>query len=311
MTRLVCTEFDEFADALPGVDGRYLLTGSAVCDWKLQVVELDGVTLMAGQDGAANLFQASCMPGVYSLFVPLETTSGVAVNGELLGSSCVSWLVPGSEFHMRAVGAQRWLAVIIADPHLGHPGAPDDAVLSRSSSTRSNRASPHAIAGLQDLSQRILQLEGSRTDVAMLIAIRDQLLHASLSVVRSMAGAVEERRGRPSLSRQSIVDRSVSLIETRLDQPIQLSDLSAAAGVSERTIRSVFREQFGVSPHHYIMMKRMHGIHSAIRSAASHDTVTDICGRFGIWDFGRFSRAYQQQFGLLPSRMLARSKQKR
>lgn len=310
MTHLVCTEFDEFAEALQGVDGRYLLTGSAVCDWQLQVVELHGVTLMAGQDGAANLFHASCLQGVYSLFVPLGATSSVIVNGELLGSSYVSWLVPGSEFHMRADGAQRWLAVMIAGAASGCSFVIDDAVVALSASTHSGRASSQAIARLRALAFRILQLEDGRLEAPAMTAARDQLLQASLSVLRSMTGAAEERRGRPSLPRQAVLDRAINLIDARMDQHIQLSDLSEAAGVSERTLRSMFHERFGVSPCHYVMMKRLHGIHSAIRTAAPHDTVSEICSRFGIWDFGRFARAYQQQFGLPPSRMLVLSKRK-
>lgn len=310
MPHLQCSDFDEFAQALRGVDGRYLLTGSTTCDWRLQVVELDGVTLMVGQDGAANLFHASCQAGVHSLFVPLESAGGVAVNGERLAPSNVSWLVPGSEFHMRAGGAQQWIAVMIEDAAPGAATVLDDAVLAMSACTHSGRALPQSIAHLRVLSSRLFQRQDGPLDERSTAVVRHQLLQATHSVVHSMHGTRQERRGRPSLSRQLIVDRAINAIDARLDQPIQLSELSKWAGVSERTIRSVFREQFGVSPHRYIAMRRMHGIHSAIRSAASQDTVSDICGRFGVWDFGRFARSYRQQFGVSPSSMLEMTKRK-
>lgn len=116
-----------------------------------------------------------------------------------------------------------------------------------------------------------------------------------------------ERRGRPMLSRQAILDRALDVIDNRLGQMIRLTDLCDATGVSVRTLNSVFRHRFGISPHQYIMSRRLHGIHAAIRSATPDDTVSDICGRFGVWDFGRFARAYQQEFGVPPSKMLARN----
>jgi len=43
---------------------------------------------------------------------------------------------------------------------------------------------------------------------------------------------------------------------------------------------------------------------AAIRRAAPGETLTDICARFGVWDFGRFARQYRECFGVLPSQSL-------
>lgn len=130
-------------------------------------------------------------------------------------------------------------------------------------------------------------------------------------VVHHEFSSGQERRGRPTLSRQAILDRALDHIENRLDRMIRLADLCEATGVSVRTLNSVFRHRFGISPHQYIMSRRLHGIHAAIRAATPDDTVSDICGRFGVWDFGRFARMYQQEFGLPPSKMLARNLERR
>ena len=48
MGRLICADFDEFEEALYGVEGHYVLRSRQQRDWRLRVVELDGVALMFG-----------------------------------------------------------------------------------------------------------------------------------------------------------------------------------------------------------------------------------------------------------------------
>ena len=88
-----------------------------------------------------------------------------------------------------------------------------------------------------------------------------------------------------------------------------MEDFCAAAGASERTLRNVFRECLGMSPHHYVMAHRLHAIRSAIRGAGPQDTVTTICSQFGVWDFGRLAKQYKAQFGELPSQSLQAGRQ--
>lgn len=305
MAGLVCREFDEFADALRGVDGRHLLTACATHAWKLQVVDLGNTSLMWGQDGAANLFHASCQPGIHSLFLPLMAGRGVMVNGSLMGEDCAAWLAPGAEFHMRARSAQQWLAVMMdADDVLARIARQGGALPAR---TRVGRASPDAIARLVGVSFRIIAMDRHPSGITQAAEVRDRLLDACIEVGRSLETGTDEPRGRPMLPREAIIGRAVELIDAQLDQIIRLSDLCEATGVSVRTLNSAFHDHLEMSPHQYIMVRRMHGIHAAIRNASPDDTVSDICGRFGIWDFGRFARAYRSRFGVAPSRMLARS----
>jgi AraC family ethanolamine operon transcriptional activator len=73
-------------------------------------------------------------------------------------------------------------------------------------------------------------------------------------------------------------------------------------------VRNVFNEYLGMSPHRYLMIRRLHGIRNAIRHAGPQDTITTICARFGVWDFGRFASLYRQYFGLLPAQSLKAAK---
>lgn len=308
MADLACSEFDEFAEALQGVDGRYLLTGRAACDWQLSAIELPGAFLMRGQDGAANLFQAACQPGVHSLFVPIGPAHGLTVNGVRMDAGSATWLPAGREFHMRVPGPQRWLAVMVescAISPLEVAGDGSRAVLSPRTSI--GPASHQAVAELMALSRRIFQSAGRSNAGADEAGTQGSaLVEASLQVVASLQPERNERRGRPAVARKVVLDRALEVIESGWGQMVRLTELSQATGVSERTLHAAFKEQFGLSPHQYIVARRVQGIHAAILSAEPDDTVSDICGRFGVWDFGRFARTYRSLFGTTPSSMLAR-----
>lgn len=53
--QLICSEFDEFEEALYGVQGRYVLRTRQQRDWQLNVVDLNGVALMSGREGAGTV----------------------------------------------------------------------------------------------------------------------------------------------------------------------------------------------------------------------------------------------------------------
>ena len=299
MVRLVCSEFDEFADALRGVDGRYLLVQAASQPWRLRAVELGAVTLMHGDDAAGNFYQAACLPDVGALFVPLGSSHALTVNGVEQGQGTAAWLAPGADFSMHAHGPTRWLAMMI------NADGEDDPDRSAMSESRVGRASRASIARIIALARCVLRVD-DETDAwhhDLACAFARRLRHAAYDVVRSMSAPDTTSRGRPRVSRTVVMKRALEMIDDHLDEPIHMDVLCARTGVSRRTLHSVFTEQLGMTPAQYLT-RRLHGIHSALRNAAPSETVSDICGRFGVWDFGRFAQQYKSQFGRLPSDML-------
>ncbi len=83
--------------------------------------------------------------------------------------------------------------------------------------------------------------------------------------------------------------------------------MSALAGVSERTLRRVFNNYYGVGPRSYLMLRQLNKVRqSLLASDCEQTTVTDVLTRWGVWEFGRFSGRYKRQFGELPSTTLRR-----
>jgi AraC-like DNA-binding protein len=81
----------------------------------------------------------------------------------------------------------------------------------------------------------------------------------------------------------------------------------AAIAVPERTLRLCCQQHLGISPKHYLILRRMDLARRALlASAPGERTVTDIATSFGFWHFGRFSTVYRSLFNELPSQSLNR-----
>ena len=84
-----------------------------------------------------------------------------------------------------------------------------------------------------------------------------------------------------------------------------VSQLCRNAGVSERTLGIWFRNQVGMSPHRFLLRRRLNLVHrDLLRSDPATVTVTDVAMRFGFHELGRFAGVYREFFGELPSATL-------
>jgi AraC family ethanolamine operon transcriptional activator len=77
-----------------------------------------------------------------------------------------------------------------------------------------------------------------------------------------------------------------------------------ALGVSLRTLEYTCKSLLNVSPQRYLICLRLHGARRDIRALAGSSSVMEIAFKWGFSHLGRFSIAYRQLFGELPSRTL-------
>jgi transcriptional regulator GlxA family with amidase domain len=113
--------------------------------------------------------------------------------------------------------------------------------------------------------------------------------------------------GRPTIARDDLIQSCRALIDAQDAQPLQVGQLAAAAGVSERTLRQVFYDYYGIGPARYLQLRQLNKAHHALRKADPEATqVGNVLTALGIWEFGRFSLRYRQLFGETPSKTLRR-----
>jgi AraC-like DNA-binding protein len=96
-------------------------------------------------------------------------------------------------------------------------------------------------------------------------------------------------------------------LASNCDQPVYLSEICAATGVSESTLRRCCQEHLGMSPVRYLWLRRMSLARAAlIRADPATANVTGIATDHGFCELGRFSVEYRALFGESPSATLRR-----
>jgi AraC-like DNA-binding protein len=161
---------------------------------------------------------------------------------------------------------------------------------------------------LLKLHKSVGQLAHDAPDILELPAVRRALENELIHVmVRCLAegGAVESTAG--CRRHDTIIARFEEFLEANPDRPLYLTEICAAIGVAERTLRASCEEHLGMGPIRYLTLRRMHLARSALRRAdPSKSTVTRIVTDHGFWELGRFSIAYRTLFGESPSETLRR-----
>jgi transcriptional regulator GlxA family with amidase domain len=126
-----------------------------------------------------------------------------------------------------------------------------------------------------------------------------------------IAAAVEtsSTRGRKA---SQLVQQAEVLALSSIDEPLHVSALCQAIGVSERTLRKAFQRVHGVPPCRHLRMLRLSNARRALLSAdGTLAKVTEIAMSFGFAELGRFSVEYKKAFGESPSQTLYRTPQAR
>jgi AraC-like DNA-binding protein len=175
----------------------------------------------------------------------------------------------------------------------------DPLILTPSLSAMGKLQRLHAAAGqlAEDAPEIIANPEAARG--------LEQLLIHTLVECLSIGEANDDRSA--LRHHATVMRRFRAAVEENPDRTLYLSELCAAAGASDRTLRACCQEFLGMSPMRYLWLRRMHLARRALRMADSAAaTVTEIATNYGFWELGRFSVAYRALFAESPSATLRR-----
>jgi AraC family transcriptional regulator, ethanolamine operon transcriptional activator len=138
-------------------------------------------------------------------------------------------------------------------------------------------------------------------------AVQAELLETLLATLDTASGFEPTCSERTRQSHSRVVRAAEDHALSRIDAPVQITDLCRAAGVSERALQYAFKEVIGLSPRDYLVRLRLHRVRQALLAASLRtSTVSVEALKWGFWHFGEFSRAYKDCFGELPSQTLRR-----
>jgi AraC-like DNA-binding protein len=127
-------------------------------------------------------------------------------------------------------------------------------------------------------------------------------------MVRCLTEGAISRMSSGAQRREAIVKRFEEFLEANPNTQLYLTEICAAVGAAERTIRAACEDHLGMGPIRYLALRRMHLIRRALlRADSSTATVTGIAMDHGFWELGRFAVAYRGYFGEPPSATLRRA----
>jgi AraC-like DNA-binding protein len=134
-------------------------------------------------------------------------------------------------------------------------------------------------------------------------ALEEELVRSMITCLTEGQAVAASRAGK-----RPIMRRFEQALEAHDGELVFLSDLCTEIGVSERTLQLHCQEQLGISPHRYLVLRRMNMARRALANACSTQTnVTTIAVEHGFGELGRFSVQYRRLFGESPSETLRRA----
>lgn len=93
--------------------------------------------------------------------------------------------------------------------------------------------------------------------------------------------------------------RAKDLADAHFSEALDVDDLAAAAGLSRAHFSRVFRRAFGVSPHAYLLTRRLERAAAMLRN--TDNPVTEICLAVGLQGLGSFTTSFKRTYGLTPT----------
>ncbi|MBV4458395.1 helix-turn-helix domain-containing protein [Pseudomonas sp. COR58] len=91
------------------------------------------------------------------------------------------------------------------------------------------------------------------------------------------------------------------------EETVNLLELSQVAGVSLRQLQQAFKAYTGMSPTHWLRLRRLNSARrELLNRSGGATTVAEVAMNWSFWHLGRFSNSYRALFKELPSETLKR-----
>jgi AraC family ethanolamine operon transcriptional activator len=309
MTRMVFQDLDGFADALCGVIGRCLPTARSTQQWWVHNVSTGRVLTQTLQIGSAATFSGVGRSHEIALHIPLTDPTKIRIDGQSLDHNSFLLIQAEHPFTLTTAESTRWAGIVVPWDHPQLAPEVMDSLRTRlfgMRTTSRKQTHPEHLIRIRSLAARLAAATHSGTfDAAAACCAEEEIIVAASRALEASCNAPSKRLGRPTFSRDRVIASVLALLGDSAGAPLFAEDLRRAAGVSERTLRNVFHEYFGVGPMRLLKVRQLHEIRAALLAAdPKQDSVTSVATRFGIGDLSLFARNYKALFGEAPLRTL-------
>jgi AraC-like DNA-binding protein len=299
----------EYAAAIRQGTHQLIVTQSGSFAAKLSRIDFHRLWMQRFSENLARNSHVDGWGGRAVIAFRTEPGPSLVRNGTELSPSSISWLRPGQSYFQRSAGRSAYSTMSLPLEELT---VFSRAIIGREllvpSDARTVVPAPGMMARLQRLHAAAATLAEDAPEVLCHPDASRGLEQALIEAMVECLGSEDMEEDRAA-SRQhaAIMRRFHQVIDQHLDQPLYTLELCGEIAVSERTLRTCCQEYLGMSPKHYLLLRRMHLVRRALReSTPTSTTVTEIATRYGFWQFGRLAVEYKALFGESPSATLSR-----
>ncbi|MHC8299844.1 helix-turn-helix domain-containing protein [Pseudomonas sp. ZS1P83] len=139
-------------------------------------------------------------------------------------------------------------------------------------------------------------------------ALTQQLLEDCLYILDNACVCLDRGGLQRRAEERSVMKRIGEWAADAPEETLNLLELSQVAGVSLRQLQHAFKAYTGMTPTHWLRLRRLNSARRELLSRTAKDTtVADVAMRWSFWHLGRFSSSYRALFKELPSETLKRS----
>jgi len=103
----------------------------------------------------------------------------------------------------------------------------------------------------------------------------------------------------PTIRDERRIATAVRFIDLHFRRPLSLEELSALVGISPYHFLRTFKQVVGLTPHQFILRKRLR--EAALRLRTTAESVLDIALGAGFGDLSNFNHTFREAFGTTPT----------
>jgi AraC-like DNA-binding protein len=156
-------------------------------------------------------------------------------------------------------------------------------------------------------------LSGTLTRLAQTIdppskeALTQQLLEDCLYILDNACVCLDRGGLQRRAEERAVMKRIGEWAADAPEDTLNLLELSQIAGVSLRQLQHAFKAYTGMTPTHWLRLRRLNSARRELLGrTATQTTVAEVAMHWSFWHLGRFSSSYRALFNELPSQTLAR-----
>jgi len=298
-------DHDELSSLIQGGDSEFIQRERGTFQGDFTFVGLDAGTVQFGYIKLPYIGKGASRVNRAGFLIRLDLRGEWIWRAEPMDRRSIVYLAPNAEYQDISPGDSAWA-------FLSFEWQPLERALSAFTGTdftmppQGCRLFLPEEDSFETLRRRLKAVQAAvRTDPSLLQepGARRGMEESVLSVLALALGSASQIRpvtyGAPARAR--VIKHVEACLEARKGETVYLADLCAVTGVSERTLRTVFQQSYGLSPLQYLKLRRLHQVRRALRRADSDlNTVQSVANSFGIWHMGRFAVEYRKLFGESP-----------